>query len=100
MVTSSAKAMSGAGDEQKGKQAGTGREAEKDGSAGCGGGGGQARMGVTEEGASLPLFSTTRKKQNSSRKLEWAPCLILTVVTLGDLFLFRFQTISWEFERK
>ena len=100
MFTSSAKAMSGAGDEQKEKQVGTGREAEKDQSAGCRGGGDQARMGVTEEGASLPLFSTTRKKQNAPQKLEWAPCLILTVVTLGDLFLFRFQTISWEFERK
>ena len=39
MFTSSAKAMSGAGDEQKEKQVGTGREAEKDQSAGCGGGG-------------------------------------------------------------
>ena len=55
-------------------------------------------MGVAEEGASLPLFSTTRKKQNSSQKLEWAPCLTLTVVTFGDLF--PFQTISWVFERK
>ena len=101
--TKSAKAMSSAGDEQKGKQVSTRREsripepeAEKGWvGGGCRGRGGQVRIGVAEEGAPLHLVSTARKKKNSFQKLEWAQCLILIAVTSGDLF--PLQTISWVF---
>lgn len=69
---------------------GRGREAGR-----WGGGGIMSGWGVAEEGTTLNLVSTTGKNKNPFQKLQWAQCLILIVVTSGDLF--PFQTISWVF---
>lgn len=44
-------------------------------------------MGVAEEGATRSDFNHGKECKNSFQKLEWAQCLILTVV-LGICFLF------------
>lgn len=61
----------------------------------AGGSGDQVTTMDAEKGATLNLVSTTGNNKNSFQNLEGAQCLILMVVTSGDLF--PFQRISWVF---